>query len=439
MPELTGISCSTCGQAFANKRALAVHSRYCGCDTISHNVRDVLRHGRDNSSSSLRKTKIARTSRDSVSAHDTAGHDNDQDELSVQTTETSQSSDFDYENLGEDTPSDAESLSGVLDGLDSEISCEDPNRTASINQNVRYIPIHTRFQVKLEQIRNKHRADQKLFNEITDLIKEFSTGSELSFSSTDLLNRKRFLIGLEATFKTEKLRPEYVSVKLLDGTVGTVSVFDLEEQIVSLLTDPNLMQKKNLAPGLDIFTGLETTCSDEYGEIHTGKAWARAVAHHIAKGSGDMPVGLIIYGNKSHFDTHGSLCVTPLSFTLSIFSREARNTKKFWRPMAYLPNLDQDVLDENDDNEVSVDVGPTTSEDSLEDEQKCLAIALKSLKAVHRKGGFATTVLGRKVKVRVWIHFICGDTHGNNRWVAHFNSPGKLAMPWRNCKCPYLT
>ena len=434
----------------------------------------------------LRQTKIARTSDDSNHAtdpnigscfsvdsdpsleikhamqasspddlfptHDTADNDTGEGEMSVQSAESSQSSDFDYENLEEDTPSDTESVPNVLDGLDFQNSCDDPNHnlnggshvnehrpTSLTNQNDRYIPSHTRFQVKLEQIRNKHRADQKLFNEITDLIKEFSTGSELSFSSTDLLNRKRFLIGLEATFKTEKLRPEYVSVKLLDGTVGTVSVFDLEEQIVSLLTDPNLMQKKNLAPGLDIFTGLETTCSDEYGEIHTGKAWARAVAHHIAKGSGDMPVGLIIYGNKSHFDTHGSLCVTPLSFTLSIFSREARNTKKFWRPMAYLPNLDQDVLDENDDNEVSVDVGPTTSEDSLEDEQKCLAIALKSLKAVHRKGGFATTVLGRKVKVRVWIHFICGDTHGNNRWVAHFNSPGKLAMPWRNCKCPYLT
>ena len=105
--------------------------------------------------------------------------------------------------------------------------------------------------------------------------------------------------------------------------------------------------------------------------------------------------------------------------------------------MAYLPNLDQDVLDENDDNHVPEDVGPTTSEDFLKAEHKCLAIALKSLKAVHRKGGFATTVLGRKVKIRVWIHFICGDTHGNNRWVAHFNSPGKLAMPWRTCKCPY--
>ena len=64
MPELTGISCSTCGQSFANKRALLVHSHHCGSVSVSHNVRDVLRHGRGISSSTLRKRKIARTSED---------------------------------------------------------------------------------------------------------------------------------------------------------------------------------------------------------------------------------------------------------------------------------------------------------------------------------------------------------------------------------------
>ena len=147
MPEFTGIDyrCPTCGRDFETKRALICHSRR---DRAYSLTNDPVLTGH-----SSRKTKIARTSRDSnsardpktescfsvrsdspleikntnqasspddsVSAHDTADHSNNQDELSVHTAETSQSSDFDYANLGEDTQSDAESTSSVLDGLDS--------------------------------------------------------------------------------------------------------------------------------------------------------------------------------------------------------------------------------------------------------------------------------------------------------------------------------
>ena len=67
----------------------------------------------------IKNTNQASSPDNSVSANDTADHSNNQDELSVHTAETSQSSDFDYANLGEDTQSDAESTSSVLDGLDS--------------------------------------------------------------------------------------------------------------------------------------------------------------------------------------------------------------------------------------------------------------------------------------------------------------------------------
>ena len=303
--------------------------------------------------------------------------------------------------------------------------------------NDRYLPNCTWFQLRVEQIRSNHRADQQVFNELMDLVKEFSSGSQLSFNSNELVDRREFLVGLESTFNTKKLKPSHVKVKLSDGTVGTVSVFDLEAQIVSLLTNPDLMKEEHLAPGLDIFSGKEIGESDSFGEIHTGTAWATAVAQHVVEGSDEMPVGIILYGDKSHFDTHGGLCVTPMSFTLSIFSRNTRNSMKFWRPMVYLPNLSENTLDDNDDDSVMDNLDPITSEDSVKDEQKCLAIALESLKSLHRQDGFFTTVMGHKVKIRVWIHFISGDTQGNNRWLGHFNGSGKLAMPWRNCRCPY--
>jgi hypothetical protein len=46
-----------------------------------------------------------------------------------------------------------------------------------------------------------------------------------------------------------------------------VSIFDLETMITSLLTDPTLMQPKNIAPGYNIFTGRSVGCQDgRYGK-----------------------------------------------------------------------------------------------------------------------------------------------------------------------------
>lgn len=54
---------------------------------------------------------------------------------------------------------------------------------------------------------------------------------------------------------------------------------------------------------------------------------------------GNMPKGLIVFGDKSHLDHHGALSATPIIFTLSCFCEQARNSLKFWRPLAYIPNL----------------------------------------------------------------------------------------------------
>ena len=75
-------------------------------------------------------------------------------------------------------------------------------------------------------------------------------------------------------FNTHALQPEDIEVDLIDGTKTKVSVFDIEQAIVSMLSNPDLMKLENLVTGLDIFTGEEIGQSDAYSEIHTGKAWS---------------------------------------------------------------------------------------------------------------------------------------------------------------------
>ena len=46
--------------------------------------------------------------------------------------------------------------------------------------------------------------------------------------------------------------------------------------------------------------------------------------------------------------------------------------------------------------------------------------------------------MGRVVKLKVWIHYIIGDTEGNNKWVGHYPGNKKqISRPYRDCHCGY--
>ncbi len=53
--------------------------------------------------------------------------------------------------------------------------------------------------------------------------------------------------------------------------------------------------------------------------VHTGDAWLPA-RDRYCQNKTDMPVGLIVFGDKSHTDLHGALSLTPIIFTLTLFN-----------------------------------------------------------------------------------------------------------------------
>jgi hypothetical protein len=52
-----------------------------------------------------------------------------------------------------------------------------------------------------------------------------------------------------------------------------------------------------------------------------------------------IPVALIVFGDKSHRDLHGTHSLAPIISTLTVFNRSARNNTRFWKPIGYIPNL----------------------------------------------------------------------------------------------------
>ena len=137
-----------------------------------------------------------------------------------------------------------------------------------------------------------------------------------------------------------------------------------------------------------------------------------------------MPIGLVVFGDKSHTDLHGALSLTPIIFTLAIFNRKARNNPNFWRPIAYIPNLQFGKAKSD----------RTDTADKVQDVHVCLAYAFKSLRDLHQLGGFNAIVCGGEVHVKVWIHFFIGDTEGNSKWLSHMpgNKDG-VSRPYRDC------
>ena len=104
------------------------------------------------------------------------------------------------------------------------------------------------------------------------------------------------------------------------------------------------------------------------------------------KEKGTMPVGLIVFGDKSHTDLHGVLSFTPIIFTFTFFNQAARNNPRFWRPFTYVPNLSYGKGTANQ----------TPTKNKIQDEHTCISFACKSLGKFQRKKGSALLFLVKK-------------------------------------------
>ena len=260
------------------------------------------------------------------------------------------------------------------------------------------MPLSYCFQLDLIHALSKHRINLNVHDEIIQVIKKHSSDCKLNFSSYNLLNRKPFLTKIERDLSSTILKPKDILVNLNGGRQASVAVFNLEAMILSLVLDDRFMHPDNIADGYDLFTGKVNGPDNHYGEIHTGDAWIPARNHFCGEHPNNMPLALVIFGDKSHLDLHGSLSTLPLTFTLSCFNEHSRNKSEFWRPLSFIPNLSYGS---------SSSKNSSNPHGSVQDEHDCLKVSFLSLMDIHKRGGISATVMGRPVILKVWIHFFC--------------------------------
>jgi hypothetical protein len=85
-----------------------------------------------------------------------------------------------------------------------------------------------RFQVMLHDLIMKHKASLQMFDVICNLVNEYTSSPDF-LVNTKLQSRKSFLCSVEGSYRTWLLRPYNQNVRLHDGTIVTVPVFNMKE------------------------------------------------------------------------------------------------------------------------------------------------------------------------------------------------------------------
>ena len=129
---------------------------------------------------------------------------------------------------------------------------------------------HFKAQLQLSELFNRNKGSLKMYDEVIDIMNMYIRSPDFDRVSP-ILKRKQFLKSIDHNFNMSVMKPTYGSIRLYDGTLATVPVYDMKTMILSILHDDSLMRTENFAPGLDIFTGdIDAYCDANkyYGEIN---------------------------------------------------------------------------------------------------------------------------------------------------------------------------
>ena len=294
--------------------------------------------------------------------------------------------------------------------------------------------------IQLMEVIGKHSVDLSLYDDIVGFISKLAE-DDYNFKQK-IPQRQSLHQQCEQVFNYRSLQPKMIVVPVttLDTPTITMPVFDIQAVLAKMLQNPVLMNKANFPPNYDIFTGKATYKKQDiaafddypyYDEFHTGKQWPIAVNHYCKDSSDAFPCGLVVFYDKSHADRHGTLAVSPVMFTLTLFNKTARADCKFWDVLAYVPNLDAGT-NKTAKSSIGIERSPAKK---LQDEHICLSNALRQLKDINENGGIPIRVMGKPVRVRVWIHVMVGDIFGNNGLLGSY-SAYNAQCPYRDCSCP---
>ena len=288
------------------------------------------------------------------------------------------------------------------------------------------LPPSVVYQIHMEHVIRCHRdVDLSLLDDVNEIV-HLHVSRGLDLKNSKLYTRDQLVNVIAEAFNLKQLKPKIVKVPTLDG-YASVPVFDVKSQLLSLLHDPSIMKEENFAKGYDIFTGMPTEESTQYGEVHTGWAFEKARAKFCGDDPDAFPLALTTFYDKTYVDIHGSLSCAPFIAWPANLNKKCRGQIRCARVLCYIPNLGYGKGKSSRQTSIA----------KLNVEHACLRTVMCQLADIQSAGGFWTVVMGRRVRVVPWLHIASGDIVGQNDMVGHYNAHGNTACPDRHCHCPH--
>jgi hypothetical protein len=172
------------------------------------------------------------------------------------------------------------------------------------------------------------------------------------------------------------------------------------------------------------FIGKAKSPTSTLDEIHTGSLWEQARQKYCGDVPDAFPIALVCFYDKTNTDVFGSLSCAPFICTPSFLNKDCRNDDLNYMVLGCIPNLGYGKGKAKQQTAVM----------NLQDEHNCLFLITNQITKIHHKGCFWTEVMRWHVCVKLWMHFIAGDTSGHNNLVGHMNGEWPKFI-YQDCKC----
>lgn len=216
----------------------------------------------------------------------------------------------------------------------------------------------------LETIHRK-RAPLNTYEAICKWRKKYS--KEPVHEKQDYIPRETLITKLLQRYNIKDCMPFKKKVKVASGDVIELVLHSFEAQLMSLLTDPRLVDDDYL------FFNEDPLCPppedlDYVKDINTGRAYTETWKAKVRIGSNQMLLPIIWYIDGAVTGQYDHLPLTALQFTLGIFNQKTRDKPWAWRSVGYVPKIWRDKFAGNDLFKKSghMDAGLDDSADSLD-------------------------------------------------------------------------
>jgi len=162
-------------------------------------------------------------------------------------------------------------------------------------------------------------------------------------------------------------------------------------------------------------------------DINDGSVFRQAYKAHIKDPQRDLLVPPIIFMDKTHCDTNGLLTIEPVSYTLAIFTKEARKNPAFWRCLGYVYNSSRSIPSQ-------------TPEQKQTDYHHAIKHIIASLVKAQKEDGILWQIKYQgklyEVCMKIPLLLVAGDTEGHDKLCGKFTSRIKVNYLCRVCACP---